>query len=212
MHLKRRSALVSLLVLALALAVAQAPLAHAESAVTLDPTVIDPVGKLSQISAEVSQSSNELSDISKALDQLNDELARVEKEKPTRVTKASLDALQKRFKDTIDRSYVVEKKVTDSLAKSQTDVENVRQALIAIRSERAAGTTRKAVMTDAEIGECLKDLDDLSHTIKALKQSLVDDDDDKPKPAKKPISKGPQKNLKSKTAGSMSRGHISKGK
>jgi len=212
MHLKKRSALVIPLVYALAFALAQAPLAYAESAaVALDPTVIDPVGKLSQISAEVSHSSSELSEISKALDQLNDELARVEKEKPTRVTKASLDALQKRFKDTIDRSYVVEKKVTDSLAKSQTDVENVRQALIAIRNERAAGSSRRAVMTDAEIGECLKDLDDLSHTIKALKQSLVDDED-KPTPAKKPVSKGQQKDLKSKTAGSMSRGHISKGK
>ena len=37
--------------------------------------------------------------------------------------------LQKRFKTTIDRSYVVEKEVKDSLAKDQRDIENVRVVL-----------------------------------------------------------------------------------
>ncbi|MBS1996911.1 MAG: hypothetical protein JSS86_11395 [Cyanobacteria bacterium SZAS LIN-2] len=186
--------------------------AQAQSAqAALDPSVIDPVGKLSQISSAVAQSSNELSEISKALDQLNEELARVEKERPTKVTKASLDALQKRFKDTIERSYVVEKKVNDSLSKSQSDVENVRKALVSIQRERAAGTSHRPVMTDGEISECLKDLDDLTGTIKALKHSLTDDEE---KPAAKPAATkaGANKNVKSKTAGSLSRGHISKGK
>jgi len=183
MHVIKGSALVLLLSLSLAFTQASSVFAG-NSSVALDPTVIDPVGKLAEISHSVSQSSNELSAISKALDELNEELARVEKERPTKVTKASLDALQKRFKDTIDRSYVVEKKVTDSLAKSQTDVENVRQALISIRKERAAGSSRRAVMTDAEINECLKDLDDLGKTIAALKQSLVDEDE-KPAATKK---------------------------
>jgi hypothetical protein len=142
---------------------------------TLDPSVIDPVGKLHEISNSVSQSSSELASISQALDKLNDELARVEKERPAKVTKASFESLQKRFKDTIDRSYVVEKRVKDSLAQSQRDIENVYKALQAIQAERAGGTTRKTVMTDSEIAECLKDLDDERATIKALQQSLVDD-------------------------------------
>jgi hypothetical protein len=145
-------------------------------AATLDPSVIDPVGKLAEISSSVAQSSKELTSISQALDKLNDELARVEKERPDKVTKASFEALQKRFKDTIARSYVVEKKVKDSLAQSQTDIENVHRALKAIQAERLAGTGRKAVMTDAEIAECLRDLDDERATIKALQQSLVDDE------------------------------------
>jgi uncharacterized phage infection (PIP) family protein YhgE len=152
----------------------------------LDPSVIDPVGKLHEISDSVSQSSNELTSISQALDKLNDELAKVEKERPGKVTKASFEALQKRFKDTIDRSYVVEKRVKDSLAKSQTDIENVHRALKAIQTERAGGTSRKAVMTDSEIAECLKDLDDERATIKALQQSLVDDE---AKPATKASGK-----------------------
>jgi hypothetical protein len=142
----------------------------------LDPSVIDPVGKLHEISNSVSQSSSELTSISQALDKLNDELARVEKERPAKVTKASFESLQKRFKDTIDRSYVVEKRVKDSLAQSQRDIENVYKALKNIQAERVAGTARKAVMTDAEIAECLKDLDDERATIKALQESLVDDE------------------------------------
>jgi chromosome segregation ATPase len=142
----------------------------------LDPSVIDPVGKLAEISASVSRSSSELTAISKALDKLNDELAQVEKEKPGKVTKASFEALQKRYNDTIARSYIVEKRVKDSLAKSQLDIGNVHRALKAIQSERVAGSTHKPVMTDAEISECLKDLDDERATIKALQQSLVDDE------------------------------------
>src|SRR5471030_2784935 len=72
------------------------PVEHAAGAV-LDPSVIDPVGKLHQISEAVSQSSNELASISQALDKLNDELARVEKARAGKVTKASFQALQKRF-------------------------------------------------------------------------------------------------------------------
>jgi len=152
----------------------------------LDPSVIDPVGKLAQISNSVAQSSSQLTSISQDLDHLNDELARVERERPVKVTRAYLDGLEKRFKETIARSYVVEKRVKDSLAKSQSDIDNVHKVLSSIRAERAAGTGRKAVMTDSEIAECLKDLEDLRATIKALQQSLVDDH---AKPNSKPSSK-----------------------
>ncbi len=64
----------------------------------------------------------------------------------------------------------------DSLAKSQADIENVHKALKIIQAERLTGSNNKPVMTDGEIAECLKDLDDERATIKALQQSLVDDE------------------------------------
>jgi hypothetical protein len=181
-----------------------APTAKAEG---LDPGVIDPVGKLSRISASVSNSSKELEDISQALEKLNDELSKSEKATSAKITKAQLDVLQKRFQSTIDRSYIVEKEVKDSLAKDQRDIENVRVVLREIQKERqvkavpkagpgAANRPRRPVMTDGEIAECLKDLDDLSTTIKGLQQSLVDD----------------QKPAQNKTAGSLPRGHSVKGR
>jgi cob(I)alamin adenosyltransferase len=180
-----------------------------KNAVSLDPSVIDPVGKLAEISASVSQSSNELTAISQDLDKLTNELSRVEKDHTAKVTKASLDALQKRFKETIARSYDVEKRVKDSLTKSQADIENVRLALTSIQSERAGGAARRPVMTDDEINECLKDLNDLSATIKSLQLSLSEDDS---KDADSDGKKATKKTPKIKTAGSLPRGHIVKDK
>ena len=152
---------------------------HPTVQTAIDPSVIDPVGKLAEISSHVSQSSNELAAISQALSQLDNEISNVDKKNGGKVSKASLDSLQKRFKATIARSYVVEKRVKDSLAKSQADIKNVRLALTAIQKDRASGNTRRPVMSDAEINECLKDLEDLSATIKDLQKSLVDNADEK---------------------------------
>jgi hypothetical protein len=154
-----------------------------KNAVSLDPSVIDPVGKLAEISASVSQSSNELTAISQDLDKLT--------------------------KETIARSYDVEKRVKDSLTKSQADIENVRLALTSIQSERAGGAARRPVMTDDEINECLKDLNDLSATIKSLQLSLSEDDS---KDADSDGKKATKKTPKIKTAGSLPRGHIVKDK
>ncbi len=49
----------------------------------LDPSVIDPVGKLAEISSSVAQSSSELSSISAALDKLNYDLEHLQKEPPS---------------------------------------------------------------------------------------------------------------------------------
>lgn len=140
----------------------------------LDPTVIDPVARLSQISSQVKASRVELSAIAGELDKLMAELDKMEGKPAKDIDRAHFAQLEKRFKSALTRSEAVEKKVGQSLAGNLKDIDNIRNVLKKIQVERAKNSGAKKVLSDAELKECLKDLNDLDATVRELLKNLND--------------------------------------
>jgi len=140
----------------------------------IDPSVIDPVRQLQQISAAVKASRVELSSIAAELDKVNHELDRFEGKPAKDIDRKQFALLGDRFNSTLARSGAVEKKVSQSLAKSLKDIDNVKAALKRIQSERLVNKNTKHALSDSELKECLKDLSDLDKTVRELQTSLKD--------------------------------------
>ena len=142
----------------------------------IDPSVIDPVGQLQKISAQVKASSTELETIATELDKLNAELDKLEGKTAKNIDRKQFAALEKRFDITLARSAAVEKKVGLSLSKSLKDIDNVRFALKKVEQARLQnkGKGPKPILSDRDLKECLKDLADLDKTVRELQASLKD--------------------------------------
>ncbi len=138
----------------------------------IDPSVIDPVRQLQLISAAVKASRMELSAIAAELDKVNLELDKFEGKPAKDIDRKQFTALGDRFNNTLARSEAVEKKVSQSLAKSLKDIGNVKAALKRIQSQRLTDKNAKKVLSDSELKECLKDLGDLDKTVRELQTSL----------------------------------------
>lgn len=144
----------------------------------IDPSVVDPVGQLQKISAQVKASSIELESIAAELDKLNGELDKLEGKTAKDIDRKQFAALEKRFDLTLARSTAVEKKVGLSLSKSLKDIDNVRSALKKVehdrQQERLKGKKLKPILSDKDLKECLKDLTDLDKTVRELQANLKD--------------------------------------
>ncbi|CAN5210617.1 hypothetical protein BH11CYA1_BH11CYA1_32100 [soil metagenome] len=157
-------------------ALAQPAKPEVKSAGQIDPSVIDPVGQLQKISAQVKASSTELETIASELDKLNAELDKLEGKTAKNIDRKQFAALEKRFDLTLARSAAVEKKVGLSLGKSLKDIDNVRMALKKVEQERLQnkGKGPKPILSDRDLKECLKDLADLDKTVRELQTNLKD--------------------------------------
>lgn len=144
----------------------------------IDPSVVDPVGQLQKISAQVKASSAELETIAAELDKLNGELDKLEGKTAKNIDRKQFAALEKRFDVTLARSAAVEKKVGLSLGKSLKDIDNVRAALKKVEHDRQVdrqkGKKPIAILSDKDLKECLKDLADLDKTVRELQANLKD--------------------------------------
>lgn len=145
---------------------------------SIDPSVVDPVGQLQKISAQVKASSIELESIAAELDKLNGELDKLEGKTAKDIDRKQFAALEKRFDITLARSAAVEKKVGLSLSKSLKDIDNVRIALKKVEHERQQdrlkGKKLTPILSDKDLKECLKDLTDLDKTVRELQANLKD--------------------------------------
>ncbi len=154
---------------------AQAPSAKSKAPAqpsVIDPSVIDPVRQLQLISAAVKASRMELSAIAAELDKVNLELDKFEGKPAKDIDRKQFAALGDRFNNTLARSEAVEKKVSQSLAKSLKDIGSVKAALKRIQSQRLTDKNAKRVLSDSELKECLKDLGELDKTVRELQTSL----------------------------------------
>ena len=144
----------------------------------IDPSVVDPVGQLQKISAQVKASSIELESIASELDKLNGELDKLEGKTAKNIDRKQFAALEKRFDLTLARSTAVEKKVGLSLGKSLKDIESVRIALKKVehdrQQDRLKGKKLTPILSDKDLKECLKDLADLDKTVRELQANLKD--------------------------------------
>ncbi len=162
-------------------ALAQSPAKSQGAAKTqsqIDPSVVDPVGQLQKISAQVKASSVELESIAAELDKLNGELDKLEGKTAKDIDRKQFAALEKRFDLTLARSTAVEKKVGLSLGKSLKDIDSVRNALKKVEQERQQdrlkGKKLTPILSDKDLKECLKDLTDLDKTVRELQANLKD--------------------------------------
>jgi len=140
----------------------------------IDPSVIDPVRQLQLISAAVKASRMELSAIAAELEKVNLELDKFEGKPAKDINRKQFAVLGNRFNATLARSETVEKKVSQSLAKSLKDIDNVKATLKRIQAQRLTDKNAKKVLSDSELKECLKDLTDLDKTVRELQNSLKD--------------------------------------
>lgn len=159
---------------------------------------VDPVGKLREISDSVGKSAKELESVATDLDKLSDELDALEKLPPGPGSRKKVEELELRFKTTIKRSETVEKKARTALDDNDKEIASLRKALTSVKSARKAENGATA-MSDPDIKECLKNLDDIESTVKDLRKAL----DDSAIEAEKPKAK------KNKTAGSKTGGQTS---
>lgn len=160
---------------------AQSPVKNKGEAKTsplIDPSVVDPVGQLQKISAQVKASSNELESIAAELDKLNGELDKLEGKTAKDIDRKQFAALEKRFDLALARSTAVEKKVGLSLGKSLKDIDSVRIALKKVENDRQQdrlkGKKLNPILSDKDLKECLKDLTDLDKTVRELQANLKD--------------------------------------
>ncbi len=144
----------------------------------IDPSVIDPVGQLQKISAQVKASSGELESVASELDKLNGELDKLEGKTAKDIDRKQFAALEKRFDLALARSASVEKKVGLNLGKSLIDIDNVRIALKKVeqdrQQDRLKGKKLTPILSDKDLKECLKDLADLDKTVRELQANLKD--------------------------------------
>lgn len=152
--------------------------APAKPVAQIDPSVIDPVGQLQKISAQVKASSRELESVASELDKLNGELDKLEGKTAKDIDRKQFAALEKRFDLALARSASVEKKVGLSLDKSLIDIDNVRIALKKVeqdrQQDRLKGKKLTPILSDKDLKECLKDLADLDKTVRELQANLKD--------------------------------------
>jgi hypothetical protein len=144
----------------------------------IDPSVIDPVGQLQKISAQVKASSSELESVASELDKLNGELDKLEGKTAKDIDRKKFASLEKRFDLALARSASVEKKVGLSLSKSLIDIDNVRIALKKVeqdrQQDRLKGKKLTPILSDKDLKECLNDLADLDKTVRELQANLKD--------------------------------------
>lgn len=145
----------------------------------LDPSVIDPVGKLSEISNSVAQSTKELEKVGDELDKLNKDLDGLGKKshKDKKPTQKDFMVMEHRYHQTIQHSEDIEKRIALTLGQNLKDIQAVRSALKKIESERLHAKNTKRILSDKDLRECLVDLDDLEKTVKQLQDSLKDEEE-----------------------------------
>ncbi len=157
----------------------------------------DPVGKLNQLTTSVRKRAKELEDIAKDLDKVSAEIDEVEKLPPKSLSKEKFADIEKRFQSTIKRSEDLEKVVKGELDKTSGEIVQVRKALDTIATERKNGAKPASNLSDEELKECNKNLNDLEKTVVELKAVLSDKDDKDDKvaeqPAKSPAKKSNKK-------------------
>jgi chromosome segregation ATPase len=149
-------------------------------AAEIDPSVIDPVGKLRDISNSVARSAKELERVGDDLDKLNKDLDGLDKksQKETKISQKDFLVLEHKYHQTIDRSEAIEKRVTNALGQNLKDIEAVRTVLKQIAANRAKNKNTKRILSDQELKGCLEDLSDLEKTVKQLQASLRDDEEE----------------------------------
>lgn len=146
----------------------------------IDPSVIDPVGKLREISASVARSSKELEKVGDELDKLNKDLDGLDKKSQNdkKLTQKDFLVLEHKYHQTIDRSEAIEKQVTSALGQNLKDIENVRVVLKQIAADRTKNKNSKHILSDGDLQECLQNLGELETTVKQLQASLKDEEED----------------------------------
>ena len=157
-------------------------------AAEIDPSVIDPVGKLREISSSVARSAKELEKVGDDLDKLNKDLDGLDKksQKETKISQKDFLVLEHKYHQTIDRSEAIEKRVTNALGQNLKDIEAVRTVLKQIAANRAKNKNTKRILSDQDLKGCLEDLSDLEKTVKQLQASLKDDEEENDQAQKKP--------------------------
>lgn len=138
----------------------------------------DPVGKLNQLTVSVRKRAKELEDIAKDLDKVSAEIDEVEKLPPKSLSKEKFADIEKRFQATIKRSEDLEKVVKGELDVTSGEIVQVRKTLESIATDRKNGAKPASSLSDEELKECNKNLNDLEKTVAELK-SVLDDKDDK---------------------------------
>lgn len=157
-------------------------------AAEIDPSVIDPVGKLREISSSVARSAKELEKVGDDLDKLNKDLDGLDKksQKETKISQKDFLVLEHKYHQTIDRSEAIEKRVTNALGQNLKDIDAVRTVLKQIAANRAKNKNTKRILSDQDLKGCLEDLSDLEKTVKQLQASLKDEEEENDQAQKKP--------------------------
>lgn len=150
----------------------------------------DPVGTLNQMTKQVASRAHELEAIADDLDKVSKEIDEFEKLPAKSVSQAKFALLDKKFKATISASEALEKQARSEFSQSLKKIGEVRSSLDSIANDRKSGKKPVTNLTDAEIKDCRKNLDELEKTVLDLSRAVEDKSDDQPKAkVAKPTSK-----------------------
>ena len=154
----------------------------------------DPVGTLNLMTKQVASRAHELEAIADDLDKVSKEIDEFEKLPAKSVSQAKFALLDKKFKATISESEALEKKARSEFGQNLKKIAEVRACLDSIAADRKSGKKPVTNLTDSEIKDCRKNLDELEKTVIELSRAVDDKGDEKveAKPAAKvakPVAK-----------------------
>lgn len=132
----------------------------------------DPVGTLNQLTMSVSRRAKELEAIARELDKISAEIDAMEKLPAKATSKASFIDLDKRLKATVARSSALENQARVEFDLALKKIKALRTTLDALKSSRPNTSSR--TLSDRELADCRKNLDELEVTVKELKNAVSD--------------------------------------
>lgn len=139
----------------------------------------DPVGSLNLMTKQVASRAHELEAIADDLDKVSKEIDEFEKLPAKSINQAKFALLDKKFKAKVSASEALEKKARSEFGLNLKKIAEVRANLDSIATDRKSGKKPVTNLTDAEIKDCRKNLDELEKTVIELSRAVDDKGDDK---------------------------------
>lgn len=142
-------------------------------------TIPDPIARCEKLQKNlranwqaIEKSTHELEGLSSSLDQLEQEKAQGKSEK---LIKKRFAALHEQYEKTISDSIATENRVKALVNADLQEIATLKAFFLALKSDRSSEKLRRNArigLSDAEIDEALKDLDQSKHMAEQLNKSL----------------------------------------